>query len=867
MVLPRSFSRHLPDMLLRVFVVLSALVAAARAASAFVPADSHLVVCGTAANATIGGRTFVGDATLPASALSAPQSAAANASANASLSSPSGDPALYQYARVFPAPSTYTFAIKKPGRHFVRLHFFPFRYQSGDLAADARFTVSAQGVALVDAPYTPANGTATVREFSVSVAGGKLAITFAPAGDKKVAFVNAIEVVSHPDDLFAGPAQTVNPLGQYNGMSTQALETVHRINMGSPKITPSNDTLWRTWLPDESFLSDPNVAEHRDVSPNSLQRMNGLATPEAAPDMVYATATELNRKLMDRTTIGALFNMTWRFQATPGWAYLLRLHFCDIISKAGNQMAFNVYVGGWSVLSNYEMANKDTFGELAVPLYKDFVLSAKDSTTGNITVSVGPSTVGNVDPDGFLNGLEIMRLVGDTGAAASDPSSRTRSKKIIAGIAAGSAVAGVTVMMAAAFLVLRARRRKKPEKKPPSTWAAFSTSALGSRSRSSFGKRNSGGGSRNNTVTLGQGAAGAGYRFPFAALQEATSGFDEGMVIGVGGFGKVYKGTLRDDTRVAVKRGNRRSQQGLNEFRTEIELLSGLRHRHLVSLIGYCDERGEMILVYEYMARGTLRSHLYDSELPPLSWKQRLEVSIGAARGLHYLHTGSGAKAIIHRDVKSANILLDDTFMAKVADFGLSKTGPELDKTHVSTAVKGSFGYLDPEYFRRQMLTEKSDVYSFGVVLLEVLCARPVIDPTLPPEMVNLAEWATKRLKNGELDSIVDQRIAGTMRPESLKKFVDTAEKCLAEYGVERPAMGDVLWCLEYALQLQLQEGSPDGSGTDDTPLVPGVASKYQRNLSTASDGTAATVSANLGDLDGMSMRVFSKMIKSEEGR
>jgi serine/threonine protein kinase len=475
------------------------------------------------------------------------------------------------------------------------------------------------------------------------------------------------------------------------------------------------------------------------------------------------------------------------------------MHFCDIVSIALYQLYFNIYINSDKVINDFDISTA-TKNNLAAAYYIDFVVVNTPAGSKNLSVKVGPALdMTNVDRNAILNGLEIMKMSNSKRSldGSFSPNISIRSKRNSkVGPIVGSVVGVFVALGLLTVIYFFCCHRRSHTKLSTITWLPLPLHGGHSETIGSKGSKVSAG------SHASCGPSNLGRNFTFAEIQEATKSFDESLILGVGGFGKVFEGLLEDGTKVAVKRGNRSSEQGIAEFRTEIEMLSKLRHRHLVSLIGYCEEHCEMILVYEYMANGPLRSHLYGSDLPPMSWKQRLDICIGAARGLHYLHTGA-EQGIIHRDVKTTNILLDENFVAKVADFGLSKNGPALDQTHVSTAVKGSFGYLDPEYFRRQQLTEKSDVYSFGVVLVEVLCARPAINPSLPRDKVNIAEWAMHWQSKGMLGQIIDHHLVNSINPNSLRKFGETAAKCLADQGIDRPTMGDVLWNLEYALQLQ----------------------------------------------------------------
>ncbi|XP_031122271.1 proline-rich receptor-like protein kinase PERK9 isoform X1 [Ipomoea triloba] len=297
--------------------------------------------------------------------------------------------------------------------------------------------------------------------------------------------------------------------------------------------------------------------------------------------------------------------------------------------------------------------------------------------------------------------------------------------------------------------------------------------------------------------------------FTYEELVEATNGFAEQNLLGEGGFGAVYKGCLADGSVVAVKQLKIGGGQGDREFRAEVEIISRIHHRHLVSLVGYCILENKRLLVYDYVPNDTLHFHLHGNGRPVMDWPTRVKIAIGAARGIAYLHEDCHPR-IIHRDIKSSNILLDNNFEARVADFGLAKLALDAN-THVTTRVMGTFGYMAPEYASSGKLTEKSDVFSFGVVLLELITGRKPVDTSQPLGEESLVEWArpllSQALETEEFQHLTDPRLEKNYVDNEMFRMIEAAAACVRHSSTKRPRMGQVVRAFDSMAMSDLTNG------------------------------------------------------------
>ncbi|KAG2685714.1 hypothetical protein I3760_10G139000 [Carya illinoinensis] len=306
----------------------------------------------------------------------------------------------------------------------------------------------------------------------------------------------------------------------------------------------------------------------------------------------------------------------------------------------------------------------------------------------------------------------------------------------------------------------------------------------------------------------------AAHCFTFYEIEDATRKFEK--KIGSGGFGVVYYG-MKDGNEIAVKVLTSNSYQGKREFSNEVTLLSRIHHRNLVQFLGYCQEGDRSMLVYEFLHNGTLKEHLYGplTRERSITWIKRLEIAEDAAKGIEYLHTGC-VPAIIHRDLKTSNILLDKHMRAKVSDFGLSKLAVD-GVSHVSSKVRGTVGYLDPEYYISQQLTDKSDVYSFGVILLELMSGQEAIsNESFGVNCRNIVQWARLHIESGDIHGIIDPSLHHEFDIQSMWKIAEKALMCVQPQGHMRPSISNVLKDIQDAIAIEKEAAAVRDGNSDD---------------------------------------------------
>ncbi|KAK8700069.1 hypothetical protein V6N13_018474 [Hibiscus sabdariffa] len=495
---------------LYVFVSCPVSVSASNVAS-FTPEDNILIDCGANSRPQVpDGRAFKTDQ-------EASEYLKTKNDVQVSVSAIVPSP-IYLNAKVFPEEATYSFTLKRPGYHWVRLHFFAMKDKQYDLQ-QATFSVSVNRYALLHNFKINNNSKPVLKEYLLNMNDPTLTLKFEPMKNS-FAFINAIEVVSVPDSLITDEGTSLFPVNKFSGLTKHGYQVIYRINMGGPLITSTNDTLGRTWIPDADYLEEKNSAKEVSTSVSFI-RYPMTVTPLIAPATVYSTLTEMG-------DAGKASNVSWKFNVDRAFDYLLRMHFCDIVSKSVNELYFNVYINGRMAISKLDLS---TLGgsRLAVPYYKDIVVNSSLFSDG-LKVQVGPLNEDTGKRNAILNGLEVMKMSNSADSlagefAAEDGRESGLSHKGVMAVVGFAMAFGASLGLGAMMYKWKKRPQDWQKRNSFSSWLL--PLHVGDHSVLSKGS----GSQKTNLCT------GLGRHFTLADLQEATKNFDSSVIIGVGGFG------------------------------------------------------------------------------------------------------------------------------------------------------------------------------------------------------------------------------------------------------------------------------------------------------------------------------------------
>ncbi|XP_060669442.1 LRR receptor-like serine/threonine-protein kinase IOS1 [Ziziphus jujuba] len=430
------------------------------------------------------------------------------------------------------------------------------------------------------------------------------------------------------------------------------------------------------------------------------------------------------------------------------------------LSSSGLTGEITSYISSLVMLESLDLSNNSLTGSVPDSLSRLKKLSVLNLKGNKLRGSV-PAELVQKSMNGFLS----LSVEDNENLCAS--LSCKKKKNILIPIV--SSIGALLVLLNAAAIFVVLKRKKQP--------------GIGARSTD-----------QNNTLEPKK------RQFTYSEVLKMTNNFER--TLGKGGFGTVFHGLI-EGTEVAVKMLSSTSVQGYQQFQAEVKLLMRVYHGNLTSLVGYCYEGTNMALIYEYMVNGNLESYLSagDGSENVLRWEGRLQIALDAAHGLEYLHNGC-KPPIVHRDVKTSNILLAENFQAKLADFGLSRVFPSGGGTHVSTAIAGTPGYLDPEYYKTNRLNEKSDVYSFGVVVLEIITSQPAISRS--EERTHISQWVSNVVADGDIRSLVEPKLQGDFEVNSVWKAVEIAMTCVSPTSSQRPNMNQVVTELKDCLAIEV---------------------------------------------------------------